>query len=99
MTIVCNQKQWHKTLKFFKVLHQFSASHPRISMTYAFVHTHSLRPQIYRNNDDYDVHCQKCQVEKEKGLNVGELMHSLEILEEEWESVSMDFVVGLPHTY
>ena len=39
--------------------------------------------------------CQKSKVEHQKPAG---LMQSLEILEWKWDSISMDFVKGLPNT-
>ena len=44
------------------------------------------------------LHCQKCQVNKAECLKAGGLLHPLEIPNGKWESISMDFIVGLPTT-
>ena len=43
-------------------------------------------------------HCSKFQVNKSQRLKVGGLLHPLEIPNGKWESISMDFIVGLPKT-
>ena len=40
-------------------------------------------------------HCAQCQLNKVKRLKVGGLLHPLEIPQGKWESISMDFIVGL----
>ena len=42
--------------------------------------------------------CQKCQVNKAERLKAGGLLQPLEIPQGKWESISMDFIVGLPNT-
>ena len=44
------------------------------------------------------MHCQQCQVNKAERHKVGGLLQPLEIPEGKWESISMDFIVGLPNT-
>ena len=44
----------------------------------------------------YITHCLQCQLNKDEHLKVGRLLHPLETLEGKWESISMDFIVGLP---
>ena len=47
---------------------------------------------------NYVTHCPKCQVNKAQRLKVGGLLHPLDIPNGKWESISMDFIVGLPTT-
>ena len=42
--------------------------------------------------------CNKCQVNKHERLKVGVLLHLLDIPQGKWESISMDFITGLPKT-
>ena len=42
--------------------------------------------------------CHKCQVNKHERLKVGDLLHPLDIPKGKWESISMDFITGLPKT-
>ena len=53
---------------------------------------------MYKSVEHYVVHCQQCQVNKAKSLKVGGLLQPLEIPKDKWESISMDFIVGLPNT-
>ena len=40
--------------------------------------------------------CHKCQVNKHERLKVEGLLHPLDIPKGKWESISMDFITGLP---
>ena len=53
---------------------------------------------MHKDVEEYVMHCQKCQVNKAKCLKAGGLLHPLEIPNGKWESISMDFIVGLPTT-
>ena len=53
---------------------------------------------MHKSVEHYVVHCQKCQVNKAQRLKASELLHPLEIPNGKWESISMDFIVGLPTT-
>ena len=75
-----------------------SAGHPGIRKTYAHLQKKNYWPGMHKNVDEYVMHCQKCQVNKTEHLNPGGLLHSLEIPNGKWESISMDFIVGLPTT-
>ena len=48
--------------------------------------------------EHYAAHCQLCQVNKAVNLKVGGLLQPLDILKGKWESISMEFIVGLPNT-
>ena len=48
--------------------------------------------------NNYVTHCALCQLNKAERLKVGGLLHPLEIPQGKWESISMDFIVGLPTT-
>ena len=43
-------------------------------------------------------HCSRCEFNKPTCLKVGGLLHLLEIPQGKWESISLDFIVGLPTT-
>ena len=75
-----------------------SVGHRGIKKTYALVQRHFYWPQMHKSVEHYVVHCQQRQVNKAQCLKVGGLLQSLEILEGKWESISMDFIVGLPNT-
>ena len=53
---------------------------------------------MHQDVQEYVTHCQKCQVNKVECLKAGGLLHPLEIPNGKWESISMDFIVGLPTT-
>ena len=42
--------------------------------------------------------CHKCQVNKHEHLKVVGLLYPLDIPKGKWESISMDFIIGLPQT-
>ena len=46
----------------------------------------------------YVTHYAHCQLNKAKCLKVRGLLHPLEIPQGKWESILMDFIVGLPTT-
>ena len=75
-----------------------SAGHPGIRKTYAHVRRHFYWPKMHPDVEEYVTHCQKCQVNKAERLKAGGLLHPLEIPNGKWESISMDFIVGLPTT-
>ena len=65
------------------------------------MHSHEGNPTgqgLHEDVEDYVLRCQKCHVNKVKYLKVGGLLHPLEIPNGKWESISMDFIVGLPTT-
>ena len=53
---------------------------------------------MHTSVEHYIVYFQQCQVNKVEHLKVGGLLQPLEIPEGKWESISMDFIVGLPNT-
>ena len=53
---------------------------------------------MHKSVECYVVHYQQCQVNKAERLKVRGLLQPLEIPEGKWESISMDFIVGLPNT-
>ena len=75
-----------------------SVGHPGIRKTFTLVRRHFYWPQMHKSVEHYVVHCQQCQVNKAERLKVGGLLQPLEIPEGNWESISMDFIVGLPNT-
>ena len=46
----------------------------------------------------YMTQCLQCQVKKSERLKVVGILHSLDILNNKWESISMDFIASLPRT-
>ena len=75
-----------------------SAGHAGIRKTYALVRKQFYWPGLHKDVINYVLHCQKCQVNKAERLKVGGLLHPLEIPDGKWESISMDFITGLPTT-
>ena len=75
-----------------------SAGHPGIRKTYALVRRQFYWPGLHNDVQNYVLHCSKCQVNKAERLKAGGLLHPLEIPNGKWESISMDFIVGLPTT-
>ena len=75
-----------------------SARHSGIRKTYALVRQQFYWPGLHKDFLDYVVQCQKCQVNKAERLKAGGLLQPLEIPQGKWESISMDFIVGLPNT-
>ena len=75
-----------------------SAGHAGICKMYSLVRKHFYWPGLHKDVIGYVLQCQKCQVNKAERLKVGRLLHSLEIPDKKWESISMDFVTGLPTT-
>ena len=59
---------------------------------------HFYWPGLHKDVTDYVLQCQKCQVNKAECLKAGGLLHPLEIPDGKWESISMDFITGLPTT-
>ena len=47
---------------------------------------------------DFMSRCLVCQQVKAKHQKPSKTLHPLSILELKWEHITMDFVVGLPHT-
>ncbi len=75
-----------------------SAGHSGIRKTYALVRRKFYWPGLHKDVQDYVVKCQKCHVNKAERLKAGGLLQPLEIPQGKWESISMDFIVGLPNT-
>ena len=47
----------------------------------------------------YVTQCLQCQINKSERLKTDGLLHPLDIPNNKWESISMDFIVSLPHTH
>ena len=75
-----------------------SAGHPGIQKTYALVKRQFYWPSLFKDVQDFVLQCKKCQVNKHERLKVGGLLHPLDIPKGKWESISMDFIIGLPQT-
>ena len=75
-----------------------SAGHPGIQKTYALVKRQFYWPSLFKDVQTYVLECSKCQVNKHERLKFGGVLHPLEIPQGKWESISMDFITGLPRT-
>ena len=75
-----------------------SAGHPAIQKTYALVKRQFYWPSLFKDVHTYVLKCHKCQVNRHERLKVGGLLHPLDIPKGKWESISMDFITGLPRT-
>ena len=75
-----------------------SAGHPGIHKTYALVKIQFYWPSLFKDVQAYVQKCHKCHVNKHKRLKVEGLLHPLDIPKGKWESISMDFITGLPQT-
>ena len=75
-----------------------SAGHPGVNKTYSLVKRQFYWPGMNKDVLEYVTKCHKCQVNKAERLKMGGLLHPLEIPSGKWESISMDFIVGLPRT-
>ncbi|KAJ7295157.1 hypothetical protein O6H91_Y210100 [Diphasiastrum complanatum] len=67
-----------------------------IQKTYELLRRQFFWPSMKKNVHQYVTSCQKCHVNKAERSKAGGLLHSLEIPAGKWESISMDFIVGLP---
>jgi hypothetical protein len=54
--------------------------------------------KIWEDIAEYVTRCDTCQRGKAEHQRPAGLLQSLEILVRKWEDISMDFIVGLPHT-
>ena len=75
-----------------------SAGHPGVLRTEHLVRRDFFWPKLKADVEQYVRNCQQCQVNKAERLRRGGLLLPLEIPEKKWQSISMDFVVGLPRT-
>ena len=73
-----------------------TVGHPGVQRTLALVKQAFYWPKMKSFVQDYVVWCQFCQVNKEEWLHIAGLLHPLAILMNKWESISMDFITGLP---
>ena len=87
---------WHQVL--YECHDSPSAGHTGIRKTYALVRRQFYWLGLHNDVQNYVIHCPKCQVNKAQRLKIGGLLHPLEIPNEKWKSISMDFIVGLPTT-
>jgi len=74
------------------------AGHLGIDKTYERVRRTYYWPRMMRNIRKYIQTCDSCQRNKPSNQKPPGLLHPLEIPNERWESISMDFIVQLPKT-
>lgn len=74
-----------------------SAGHAGVAKTLARVKQHWWWPTLARDVEAYVRECDMCQRNKGGKRNRG-LLHPLHIPARPWESISMDFVTGLPES-
>ena len=55
-------------------------------------------PSLAKDVHKYVQQCFQCQVNKAERVRQPGLMHPLQVPEANWQSISMDFIVGLPRT-
>ena len=75
-----------------------TAGHPGVQRTLALVKQTFYWPKMKSFVQDYVVKCPVCQVNKAERLRTAGLLHPLAIPMHKWESISMDFITGLPRT-
>jgi hypothetical protein len=75
-----------------------SAGHPGIHRTLILISTNFFWPKLRHDVQTYVVKCLQCQMNKVERLKAAGLLHPLNIPNNKWESISMDFIVSLPRT-
>ena len=58
----------------------------------------SFWPKMHLNIENYVIKYHKYMVHKAQWLKVIVVLHPLDIPNNTWESISMDFIVSLPHS-
>ncbi|MGQ3285828.1 RNase H-like domain-containing protein [Bosea sp. (in: a-proteobacteria)] len=74
------------------------AGHPGRDRTLDLVERHFWWPTLRADVERYVAHCDKCQRSKPRGGRVPGTLQPLPIPHDPWESVTVDFVTGLPRT-
>ena len=74
------------------------AGHPGFQKTYVSFKHHFYWLGMKKNIKEYVARCLKCQVSKSEQMNSPGLLQPLGVPNLKFESVSMDFIVGLPKT-
>ncbi|KAI3412628.1 Hydrolase_4 domain-containing protein [Psidium guajava] len=72
------------------------AGHPGVHRTLALVEEHYFWPHLRDDVEVYVRTCLVCQQDKLEQKSPAGLLEPLPVPERPWESVSMDFIVGLP---
>ena len=96
---VCIPKLGEYRLNIMNDLHDIPiAGHPGFQKTYMAVKRHYHWPGMKRDVKEYVERCLKCQVSKSEQVKNPGLLQPLSVPNLKFESVSMDFIVGLPKT-
>ena len=72
--------------------------HPGSSKMYQDLKTHYWWTKIKKEITAYIARCDTCSRVKADHLKPTGLLQPLSILGWKWEEISMDFIIGLPHT-
>jgi hypothetical protein len=75
-----------------------SKGHPGIARTAEHLLRHYWWPGLARDVKNFVLKCSDCQRNKSRTVKPGGLLQPMPIPESKWESVGMDFIVGLPCT-
>ena len=96
---VCVPEFGEHTLNIMNDLHDIPiASHSGFQKTYMSVKRHYYWLGMKKNIKEYVARCLKCQVSKSKKMKSPRLLQPLGVPTLKFESISMDFIVGLPKT-
>ena len=83
----------------FQICHDApSTGHLGIHRTLVLISTQFYWPKMRPDIHSYVTKCHQCQVNKAERLKAAGLLHPLDIPNNKWESISMDFIVSLPRT-
>ena len=74
------------------------AGHPGQDKTVQLVRRTFWWPHLHRDVHKYVQQCFQCQVVKAERVKTPRLLHPLQTPEFNWQSISMDFITGLPRT-
>ena len=93
---VCVPKFGEHKLNIMNNLHDIPiAGHPCFQKIYMTGKYYYYWPSLKKNIKDYIVRCLRCQVFKSKQIRSPMLLQPLDVRNLKFESVSMDFIVGL----
>jgi hypothetical protein len=74
------------------------AGHPGFQKTYMAIKRHYYWPGMKKDIKEYVERCLKCQTSKAEQVKDPGLLQPLGVPNLKFESISMDFIVGLPKT-
>jgi hypothetical protein len=72
--------------------------HPGVSKTYELLRRNYFWPRMFYDVNNYVTHCPSCQKSKPHNPADPGYLEPLQIPEERWKTISMDFITGLPLT-